>query len=78
LRQFVQYKAAVAGVRVIVVDPRDTSRTCARCGYYAKHNRQSQPSFVCRTCGHVAAADVNAAMNIRDRAVVNLPMVARA
>lgn len=74
LRMFVQYKAALAGVRVIVVDPRNTSRTCAECGSCDKHNRRSQSSFVCRSCGHVAAADVNAARNIAYRAVVNLPM----
>ncbi len=33
--------------------------------------------FVCLKCGYVVAADVNAAVNI-ERAVVNLPMAARA
>lgn len=78
LRQFVAYKAALASVCVIVVDPRNTSRTCACCGFCDKHNRRSQSSFVCLACGHVAAADVNAAINIRERAVVNQPMAARA
>ncbi|MDP9312177.1 MAG: transposase, partial [Chloroflexota bacterium] len=64
LRQFVQYKAALAGMRVIVVDPRNTSRTCAACGYCDKHNRTSQSSFICLNCGFVAAADWNAAVNI--------------
>lgn len=74
LRQFVQYKAALAGMRVIVVDPRNTSRTCAACGYCDKHHRKSQSSFVCRSCGHGAVADVNAARNIAYRAAVNPPM----
>jgi putative transposase len=78
LRMFVQYKATLAGVRVIVVDPRNTSRTCSRCGSCDKHNRPSQSSFLCLNCGFVAAADVNAAINIRERAVVNLPMAAQA
>jgi IS605 OrfB family transposase len=78
LRMFVQYKAALAGVRVIVVDPRNTSRTCSRCGKCDKQHRTTQSSFVCLTCGFVAAADWNAAVNIAYRAVVNLPMVARA
>ncbi|HEY0604098.1 MAG TPA: transposase [Herpetosiphonaceae bacterium] len=76
LRQFVAYKAALAGVRVIVVDLRNTSRTCAACGYCDKHTRPSQSSVVCRSCGHVAVADVNAARNIADRAAVNPPMAA--
>ncbi|HEY0735709.1 MAG TPA: transposase [Herpetosiphonaceae bacterium] len=77
LRMFVAYKAALAGVRVIIVDPRNTSRTCSRCGYCDKHNRKSQSSFLCLNCGFVAAADVNAAVNI-ERAAVNQPMAARA
>jgi IS605 OrfB family transposase len=64
LRMFVAYKAALAGVRVIVVDPRNTSRTCSVCGDCAKQNRRSQSSFVCQLCGFVAAADWNAAVNI--------------
>ncbi len=75
LRSFVQYKAALAGVRVVVVDPRDTSRTCHMCGYCDTRNRQSQALFRCVSCGHTASADVNAALNIRDRAGVMLPMV---
>ena len=76
LRMFVAYKAALAGVRVIVVDPRNTSRTCSACGYCDKHNRRSQSSFICLNCGFVAAADWNAAVNI-ERAAVNQPMAAR-
>ena len=33
LRQFIDYKAAVAGVLVALVDPRNTSRTCPQCGF---------------------------------------------
>ncbi|HEY0739778.1 MAG TPA: transposase [Herpetosiphonaceae bacterium] len=74
VRQVVQYQAALAGVRVIVVDPRTTSRTCAACGYCDKHHRTSQSSFECRSCGHVAVADVNAARTSAYRAAVNPPM----
>ncbi len=76
LRLFVRYKAALAGVRVIVVDPRYTSQACNQCGYTHKRNRPDQAHFRCGQCGHTAAADVNAACNIRDRADVNQPMVA--
>ncbi len=75
LRRFVQYKAALAGVPVVVVDPRDTSRTCSVCGGCDKRNRVSQALFRCRSCGHAAPADVNAALNIAYRADVMLPMV---
>lgn len=74
LREFLAYKAARAGVVVIAVDPHNTSRTCHACGYSDKRNRRSQARFCCVSCLHTAPADYNAALNIRDRAVVNRPM----
>jgi len=76
LRQFIEYKAAIAGVSVVFVDPRNTSRQCSCCGHIDKANRKSQSSFQCTACGFVANADINAAMNIRSRAVVNQPHAA--
>lgn len=76
LRQFVAYKAKLAGVPVILVDPKNTSRGCSRCGHTEKANRKSQSEFVCRHCGHSLNADFNAARNIRARALVNAPIVA--
>lgn len=75
LRQFITYKAQLAGVPVAVVDPRNTSRTCAECGHCAKANRKSQAEFECVNCHHSNNADINAAINIRGRAVVNQPQV---
>ena len=68
LRQFVSYKAEGAGVRVVLVDPRNTSRTCSRCGYCDTGNRTSQDKFVCLKCGFDLNADLNAAINIGARA----------
>jgi IS605 OrfB family transposase len=62
---FIGYKARLAGVPVVHVDPRDTSRTCAECGHCEKGNRKSQGEFSCKACGHEAHADANAARNIR-------------
>ncbi|MCL5999271.1 MAG: transposase [Chloroflexi bacterium] len=78
LRTYIAYKADMAGIPVILVDPRNTSRACPKCGNIAKANRPNQSTFRCTACGHVANADVNAAENIRSRAraVVNQPMVA--
>jgi putative transposase len=64
------YKAQAAGVPVVQVDPRYTSRTCAECGHVAKSNRKSQSAFRCQACGHEAHADVNAARDIRNAALV--------
>jgi putative transposase len=73
LRAFLEYKAALAGIPCVTVDPSNTSRTCAECGHCEKGNRKSQAEFSCRSCGHAAHADLNAARNIRARALVNAP-----
>jgi putative transposase len=67
LRSFVEYKAKLAGLPVVAVDPRNTSRTCSTCGHCEKDNRVSQAEFCCKHCGHSANADVNAALNLRVR-----------
>jgi len=64
LRLFLAYKAALAGVTLAAVDPRNTSRTCAACGHCAKENRKTQDQFRCCACNHEAHADINAAVNI--------------
>lgn len=64
LGQKILYKAQLAGVPVVFVDPAYTSQMCSVCGYTAKHNRTSQETFVCRQCGHASHADINAAKNI--------------
>jgi IS605 OrfB family transposase len=66
---FLAYKCADRGVPFVLLDPRDTSKTCSRCGHCEKANRHSQSSFLCRRCGFAAHADWNGAENIRQRAV---------
>jgi putative transposase len=58
-------KAEEAGRRMVKVDPRDTSRTCHRCGAHCTRPRQD--TVVCPTHG-VMDADGNAACNILSRA----------
>ena len=70
LRSFLDYKSEALGCRVIGIDPRHTSQRCAACGYVYRGNRPSQSKFVCRSCGHRANADRNAALNIRDKYLV--------
>lgn len=69
LGQYIQYKAELAGVPVKFVDPAYTSQTCSECGFVSKSNRPSQDTFLCRSCGHSANADHNAAINISGRFV---------
>lgn len=73
LQAFVVYKALLAGVPVVFVDPRNTSRTCPACGHIDKANRKSQATFLCTSCSFAGNADVIAAGNISSRAVVSLP-----
>jgi IS605 OrfB family transposase len=75
LRAFIAYKARMAGVKVVVIDPAYTSQRCNACGHTERKNRRSQAEFCCVACGHSAPADYNAALNIRDRAAVKQPMV---
>jgi IS605 OrfB family transposase len=63
------YKARRAGVPLVQVDPRYTSQTCHGCGHRDKRNRPDQETFHCRSCGVVAHADHNAALNIAQRGV---------
>ena len=64
LRSFVEYKAELAGVPVVAVNPRSTSRTCSVCGHCEKANRPSQAKFLCNHCGHSSNADLNSARNL--------------
>ena len=63
LQSFIKYKAKVAGVPIVFVDPRNTSRTCPECGYVAKANRKGE-EFQCGKCGLLGHADHTAAVNI--------------
>jgi IS605 OrfB family transposase len=75
LRSFIAYKAALAGIPMIAVDPRNTSRTCPACGYISKANRSDQSTFSCVSCGFAGLADHIAAVNI-SRVAVNRPNAA--
>lgn len=75
LRAFIVYKAQLAGVLVVLVNPAYTSQACSYCGHCEKANRRSQAKFLCVACGYACHADLNAAENIR-RAAVNRPCAA--
>ncbi|MDO0912632.1 transposase [Streptomyces sp. DT2A-34] len=68
LGAFVEYKAKRAGVPVVHVDPRNTSRQCSECWHTHRSNRVDQARFVCRSCGIVLHADHNGSRNIAHRA----------
>lgn len=75
LRSFVAYKAAMAGVVLVAVDPRNTSRTCPKCGHCSKENRKTRDEFKCVACGLAGPSDHIAARNIAAKAAVMRPIV---
>jgi len=66
LLTFARYKVEGKG-QVALVDPRDTSQICSRCGLKGVRSRHR---FSCPWCGLELHADLNAACNIRNRYAV--------
>ncbi|MDP7079448.1 MAG: transposase [Candidatus Undinarchaeales archaeon] len=66
LIQFTTYKAEGAGGRVELVDPKNTSQMCSRCGVLVKKTL-SVRVHECWNCGLTIDRDLNAAINIQDR-----------
>ncbi len=64
LVDMVRYKAARAGIAVVLADPRNTSKTCPECGHATRANRPEQGRFRCVRCGYQGNADYVAARNI--------------
>ena len=54
-------------VNVVLVNPDFTSQMCPKCEHISKNNRKSQETFCCEKCGHEKNADINAAINIKNR-----------
>jgi putative transposase len=77
LRQFLEYKARVAGVSLILVPPAYTSQTCHKCLHIHPDPAQSYRSgkqFKCGHCGWEGDADWNGAnMIAKLGAAVNQP-----
>jgi len=74
-RQIV-YKAAVAGVPVIKVNPAWTSKTCPACG--ALRRDRVGKDFVCLVCDWEMDRQHNAALNILKSALASNEALARA
>lgn len=61
LQTFLDYKAKLAGVSIVYVDPYHTSKCCSRCGLVGIRNSKK---FTCPTCKSVEHADANAGFSI--------------
>ena len=66
------YKAESAGSIVVLVDPRNTSQLCSRCGLKVKKSL-SDRVHECPQCGLVMDRDENAAINILRLGLQSLP-----
>ncbi len=58
------YKAERAGRRVVKVNPKNTSKKCARCGHTLENLTLKDRHFTCPNCGWEADRDYNASLNI--------------
>jgi len=64
----IENKAQENRVRLVDVDPRNTSRGCPECGVVSKENRKGE-DFVCISCGYAADADSVGAHNVLTKAL---------
>ena len=78
LKQKVIAVAAKSGALVYSVNPKHTSQECSQCGYKSPTNRDKE-KFLCESCGHLADADIDAAVVIRQRGLkelgISLPLL---
>ena len=68
-----QNKAEEAGSKVVLVDPKNTTQFCSRCGQYVR-KELSDRIHSCPSCGLVMNRDQNAAINILRLGLQSLPM----
>ena len=66
--QMLQYKAESAGCVAVAVNPQYTTMTCSNCRNVQKVSI-SQRTFICEKCGMKKDRDINASINILDRAL---------
>ena len=76
LHRQIEYKAALAGVPVIKVNPAWTSKTCPACG--ARRRDRVGKDFVCLVCDWEMDRQHNAALNILKTALASHEALARA
>ena len=62
LQSFIEYKAKLAGIKMVYIDPKYTSQRCSSCGVIKKQQRKRN-IYQC-SCGNHVHADLNASRNI--------------
>ena len=64
--RYIQYKAKLNGISVVLVNPAHSSRKCHVCG---GDGERFSSTFKCKVCGRTYDADFNASVNIARRAM---------
>jgi IS605 OrfB family transposase len=72
LKSEVEHIARKYDIAVSTVHASYTSKMCPVCGCIEDENRPTQEEFSCIECGHEDNADVNAAINIKNRVTVTV------
>jgi putative transposase len=62
--QMFAYKANLAGITIVQLSERDTSRTCSVCGCLNPNSRVHRGLYICSECSATINADVNGVVNI--------------
>ena len=68
-RTMLEYKCKWYGKKLIAVDPKNTSRICSNCGYNSGPKPLNIREWTCSKCHVHHDRDINAAVNILNRAV---------
>lgn len=70
LRNKIEYKAKLAGIQTLAVDPRYTSQKCPKCGHTERANRdKKRHMFTCKSCGYSSNDDRIGALNLRQMGI---------
>ena len=72
LKGEVDHIARKYDIAISTVHSSYTSKMCPNCGCIDDKNRPNQETFKCIECGHKDNADLNAAINIRNRVLVTV------
>jgi putative transposase len=68
LTKKIEYLAAKSGKRLDKVNPQYTSKTCSKCSDVDRDSRNGE-KFICTNCGHIEDANLQAARNVKTKAI---------
>ncbi len=68
LTQKLEDLAVKSGKKLMRVNPKHTSQTCSKCGHIDAASRNGE-KFLCTNCGHIDDANLQAARNVKEKAI---------